>query len=146
MEQPLPPLWAKQPPKQPHLLDVALDPSKHMLRPKTMLSWLAQNREGNLANSQIDYRRLSASLLTLISKLQRRNDLYDRFPHSVKLQISTISYKTSHLDQISLQKNCCSWLRWYIMDKNMRRKIGGEKELGERLKPQQGCQIHSETA
>ena len=35
-------------------------------------------------------------------------------------------------------KNCCNWLRWYIMVENMRRKIGGKKEPGKRLKPQNG--------
>ena len=34
-------------------------------------------------------------------------------------------------------KNCCSWLKWCIMVENMRRKIGGKKEPGKRLKPQQ---------
>ena len=38
------------------------------------------------------------------------------------LQILAVHYKNRSLDQISLLKNCYSWLRQYIMVENTRRK------------------------
>ena len=45
-----------------------------------------------------------------------------------QLQISTISYKNRHWNQISLKKNCYSWLRQYITVENMRRRNDNRKE------------------
>ena len=36
-------------------------------------------------------------------------------------------------------ENCCSWLRWYIMVENTRRKIGGRKNQAKDCSPNNGC-------
>ena len=71
--------------------------------------------------------------LCWVQKYRERNDLKDRFLTQSAPGICHKLQKQAFRPNQS-SKNCYSWLRWYIMVKNTRRKR--EKKPGKRLKPQ----------